>query len=253
MEQNPLDTNRFSASQEIPHILWNPKVHYRIYKSPLPIPTLCRSIQFMSPNLTSWRSILILSSHLRLGLPNGIFPSGFSTKIPQATLLSPIRATCPAHLILLDLFTRITFGVKCIKSAVTKNYTRLRRSAQLRSTVSKLFPAVYEPLPRCRRTYSCSPGRNVPVMNFKHQPLNKRVTSKTNKNLSAVPYFLTCALGLPTIPHAQQWHFTECQATYSPFIYTIIFLCAVTKVIISQRSVKHSIQKGDILFLSTNS
>jgi hypothetical protein len=25
---------------------------------------------------TSWRSILILSSNLRLGLPNGLFPSG---------------------------------------------------------------------------------------------------------------------------------------------------------------------------------
>ena len=36
-------------------------------------------IQSSYPNPTSWRSVLILSSHLRLGLPGGLFPSGFPT------------------------------------------------------------------------------------------------------------------------------------------------------------------------------
>jgi hypothetical protein len=34
-----------------------------------------RSILPMPPHPTSWRSTLILSSHLRLGLPSGLFPS----------------------------------------------------------------------------------------------------------------------------------------------------------------------------------
>jgi hypothetical protein len=35
-----LEANRFSASQEIPRILWKPKVHYRVYNSPPPVPVL---------------------------------------------------------------------------------------------------------------------------------------------------------------------------------------------------------------------
>jgi hypothetical protein len=63
-----------SASQGIPHLLRNPKVHYRVYKSPPLAPIL---FQFNSLNRhpVSLRSILILSSHLRLEVASVLFPA----------------------------------------------------------------------------------------------------------------------------------------------------------------------------------
>ena len=69
-----------------------------------PYPESGQSIQ--RPYPTSWRSILILSSHLRQGLPSCLFPSGFATKFLY-TPLFPLRATCPTHL-LLELINRIS-------------------------------------------------------------------------------------------------------------------------------------------------
>jgi hypothetical protein len=72
--------------------------------------TWARSIQYITPHPTSWRSILILSSYLRLRLPSGLFPPGFPTVTLYTPLPSPIRATCPLYLILLDFISRTIFG-----------------------------------------------------------------------------------------------------------------------------------------------
>ena len=70
-----------------------------------PYPEPARSRPY-PPHPTYLRSILILSSHLHLVLPSVLFHSGFPTKTLYTPLLSTIRATCPAHLILHDFFTR---------------------------------------------------------------------------------------------------------------------------------------------------
>ena len=98
---NSWEANRFSASQKITRILWNQKLYYHIHKCSSPVSILSQLDPAHTPHSTFCVSILILSSHLRLGLPSGLFPSGFPTKTLYTPLLFPIRATCPAHFILL--------------------------------------------------------------------------------------------------------------------------------------------------------
>jgi len=70
-----LGPDSHSASQEIPRLLWKPKVHFHVHKNPLLDPVLSKmnSVPNSHPNFLHF--ILILSSHLRLGLPSDPFSS----------------------------------------------------------------------------------------------------------------------------------------------------------------------------------
>ena len=104
------EANWFAASQEIPRISRNPKVHYRTHKRPPPVFILGQPYPVHTP-----------TSHILEIHPNIIHPSTlrspqwspslrFPHQDPIHPLSSPTRATCPAHLIHLDFITRTILG-----------------------------------------------------------------------------------------------------------------------------------------------
>ena len=131
MVQSPSwEANWFAASQEIPRISRNPKVHYHTHKCPPPVSILCQ------PN-----PVHITTSHLLEIHPNITHPSTprspqwspslrFPQQDPVHPLSSPIHATCPAHLILLDFITRTIWG------------------EEYKSFSSSLWILLHSPLPR---------------------------------------------------------------------------------------------------------
>ena len=154
MEQSPcLEAIRFAASQEIPCILWNPKVHYQIQKC-LPI-YWASSIQSITPHPTSWRSILLLSSNLHLVLPVVSFPQVSPPKTLYTPFLSPIRATCPAHLILLDFITWTILGeeYRSLRSSLCSFLHSSVTPSLLGPNILKTLSSNTQPmfLPQCQR------------------------------------------------------------------------------------------------------
>jgi len=98
MLQSPSwEANSDSASQEIPRLLCGTQsfitVHTAVRHWPLSWTLLILST---SSHITSLLRVLILFFHLRLGLPSGLF--------------SPMSATYPTHLTVLDLITLIVSG-----------------------------------------------------------------------------------------------------------------------------------------------
>ena len=104
------------------------------------------------PHSTSWRSSLILSSHLRLGLPGGLFLSGFHTPKP-CKILSPHTCYMQGQLLsFLTLEHRPKWGISNTKGRFTT-----RRKSQRYPLNMKLGG----PLSRSRRFGENTVGRNL--------------------------------------------------------------------------------------------
>jgi len=88
-------------------------VRHLVHKSP-PLFTehWVRWIQSTSFRPVSIICLLIFPSQLLLCLPNGLFPSGFSTNTLYVFLSSTVHATCPFHLVP-DLIMVITYVEDC--------------------------------------------------------------------------------------------------------------------------------------------
>jgi hypothetical protein len=137
---NTRETTGCATTRETPRVLWNPKAHYRIHEGSPLVLTLSQTNRVNNPHTLSPRSILILSTHLRLGLPSG---SGFPTNNQYMFLFSPIRVTCLAHIALLDLIVLIILGeeYKLRRSWLCNFLTlQLRDSFSVTSSQSMVFP-----------------------------------------------------------------------------------------------------------------
>jgi hypothetical protein len=90
MELSPFwEAASCAAIQELPSILWNPKVQYRVHESPALV--LILNQIYPTHTTPSYLSKIHFSivHPLRLGLSSGLFPCGFPTNILYAFLLSP--------------------------------------------------------------------------------------------------------------------------------------------------------------------
>ena len=127
------------------------------------------------PSSKFWQSILIPCSHLRLCcFSNWSLSLRFPTKTLYTRLLSPIRATFPAPLILLDLISRIIFG---------------EEHGSLSSSLCSLFhSALTSPTSRSKYLPQ-DPIFENPELTFQHQRETKFYNHTNNRQNYSTVYF----------------------------------------------------------------
>ena len=92
-------------------------------------------IQSIYPHPTTWRSILILSTHLGLGLPGSLLPSGF----PSKTLYTPSPHPYAPHAQPISFFSILSPAQYWVRSTnhLARNSTKLIISVLFEKFVGK--------------------------------------------------------------------------------------------------------------------
>jgi len=147
MEHSPSwEANRFPASEEIPCILWNPKVHCRVYKCPPPVPILSQIDPAHAPTSK------FLRIHVNIILPStpGSSKWSLSFRFPHQNLvyISPLYKTCymlrPAHFPRFDHPNHMWRGLQTTKLLIMQFSPLSCYLFPLRPTYSQT-PSVYVP------------------------------------------------------------------------------------------------------------
>ena len=108
--------NWFAASQEIPHISRNPKVHYHTHKRPPPVSILCQ------PN-----PVHIPTSHLLQIHPNIIHPST-PRSLQWSMLIHSSYYVCRIYIYIYIYIYSVQYCTKCVFYSTVGSLTFWRRN-----------------------------------------------------------------------------------------------------------------------------